>query len=127
MAEIEPTLKMPRDPALRARIAAIVTGFSPKAKEAFYAEAGIWTATANDGREVIGVLNHRYDLCVFECASPAPWFAVAFDTQTRELIVAQEFPNGQPVSCPVCGTACAAALRESVQDLVCYPTPQFRI
>lgn len=127
MTEAEPTLKMPRDPALRARIAAVVTGLSSKAKVAFYEEAGIWKATANNGREVIGVLNHRYDLCVFECASPAPWFAVAFDTQTRELVVAQDFPHGQAINCPVCAAACAAALGEPVQDRECYPTPEFRI
>ena len=125
--EAEPTLKMPRDPDLRVRIRTIVKGFSPEAKEAFYQQAGIWKATANNGRDVIGVLNHRYDLCVFECAPPAPWFAVAFDTQTRERIVAQDFPNGQAIGCPECASACAAALGESVQNRLCYTTPRFRI
>ena len=120
------TLKLPRDPALRARMVTVVQGLSSKAKQAFYQEAEIWAQTADEGREVLGVLNRRYDLCVLECARPAPWFAAAFDTQTRELVVAQEFPNGQAISCPVCATVGAAALAEPVQDRECYPKRRIR-
>jgi hypothetical protein len=116
----EATLKFPRDKTERERMRALIDGLSSKAFESFHYSAKVWTQTVDDGREVIGVLNQRYELCVLECSPPAPWFAVAFDTRTRELIVAQDFANGGPVSCEACAKACAAALGEAA-NFKCYP------
>src|SRR5580700_79875 len=93
------TLKLPRDRGERARIVEVTDRLSGRAKRAFYQKADEWAATVRNGREVIGVLNRRYDLCVLECDWPAPWFAAAFDTETDELVVCREFPRGQRPSC----------------------------
>jgi len=80
----------------------------------------MWIERADDGREVLGVLNHRYDLSVLECSSPAPWYAVAYDTELSELVLAKDMPNGQSVDCPTCARYCAAALGEAIDHLECY-------
>lgn len=108
----EIVLKLPR--AQRARMVEVIQALSPKAKQEFFQEADEWAETAEDGREVLGVLNRRYDLCVLKCDRPAPWFAAAFDTQTRELVLAQEFPNGRKIDRATCARYCAAALDEAI-------------
>jgi hypothetical protein len=79
-----------------------------------------WRASWRDGREVIGVLNDRYDLWVFECAAPAPWIAAGFDTKQGALVLGALLPRGRSVSVEECAAHVARALGESVTSLVSY-------
>ena len=116
----KPSLKLPRNRVERERMVKVIRGLSASAKCEFFQKADEWAATVSSGRKVIGVLNHRYDLCGFECDRPAPWFAAAFDTQTGELLVCREFPRGRQLECRACAAACAKALDESLKHLKCY-------
>jgi hypothetical protein len=111
--------KFARDPARRAQLIAVVTGLSPAGRVQFFAEVKLWEQTAENGRDVIGVLNRRYDCCIYRCGSAAPWFAVAFDTQEREFVIALDVPNGQMLDCHSCVRACAEALGEPVRESSC--------
>jgi hypothetical protein len=118
MAEIPP--RLPRDQRAREALIQVIAGLSAKGKFFTFQEAETWIATADDGREVYGVLNQRYDLGVLECSPPAPWYLVAYDTQLRELVLAKDIPNGTLIDCPKGAQLCAEALGEAVSHLVCY-------
>lgn len=115
MPQIE--LKLPRSPTQRARMVEVIKALSPRAKQELFQEADEWAETAEDGRVVLGVLNRRYDLCVLKCDRPAPWFAAAFDTQTRELILAHESRNGRRIDRATCARYCAEALNEAIETV----------
>jgi len=110
-------LKLPRAMEVRARMVKACEGLSKEAKTEAFQAADAWAETKDNGREVLGTLNHRYDLCVLQCDSPAPWFAAAFDTHTEELVLAQEIPNGQIIDRATCARYCAQALGEEVEAL----------
>jgi len=113
-------LKLPRGMSLRAAMVERIKALPGTAKRELFQEADEWAATVDNARDVIGVLNGRYDLCVLQCDPPAPWFAAAFDTTTRELILAREVPNGQAIDCLTCAQYCAEALGEWMTALECY-------
>ncbi|MGH8217085.1 MAG: hypothetical protein ACREUT_00730 [Steroidobacteraceae bacterium] len=79
----------------------------------------LWAAQVEDGREVVGTLNRRYDLCGLECGSPAPWLAAAYDTTRRELILAELLPE-RGFTCERIARACEIALGETRVQLDCY-------
>jgi hypothetical protein len=118
VAEIPP--RLPREPRARAALIQVIAALSAEGKYATFQEAETWIATADNGREVYGVLNLRYDLGVLECQPPAPWYLVAYDTQLQELVLAKDIPNGTRIECPVGAQYCAEASGETVDHLVCY-------
>lgn len=88
-----------------------------EAVEVFH-QCDLWAATVENGREVIGVLNHRYDLVVRDCGSGLS-LAAAYDTVRRELVLAKLLRNGN-ADCQRVAEFCAAALGERIDDLDCY-------
>ena len=118
MTEI--TTRLPRERHAREALIRVIRSLSATGKLATFEAAQMWIETADDGREVLGVLNHRYDLSVLECRSPAPWYAVTYDTELHELVLAKDIPNGHSIECPTSARYCAAALGETVDHLECY-------
>jgi hypothetical protein len=89
------------------------------ATEFFYAIEQ-WAATVDDGREPCGLLNGRYELCLIECGSPAPWVVAAYDTQREQLVLAQLLTDRRAINCTQQAQHCAQALGEAVDQLDCY-------
>jgi hypothetical protein len=109
---------LPRVPARREELAVEIRALPDRAAVELFHQCDIWAATVEDGRDVIGVLNHRYDLVAMECA-PGPWVAAAYDTGRGELILAA-LATERPFDCNRAAQACAVALGESIEHLDCY-------
>lgn len=112
--------RLPREPKARRELIALIGSLPTEEKLATFQAAQLWVDTADDGREVYGVLNHRYDLVVVETKPPAPWYLAAYDTRLEELVLAKAVPNGHFVPCPEAAQICAAALGEAVDHVRCY-------
>jgi hypothetical protein len=115
-------IQMTRVPALESEMRRAILAMSRTARMQIAHEVNKWRATYRYGREVIGVLNRRYDLWVFECARPAPWIAAGFDTQPgkRALVFAALLPRGKPVTCRECAEHVARAVTEPITQVKCY-------
>ena len=109
----------PRDAEMAKAFREALGALSPEAYAQVVHAWNTWVATCENGREVLGVLNRRYDLCVLECASPAPWLAAAFDTRDRELVMAQFVPREQALDCRSCALLAARALDVPTTQLIC--------
>jgi hypothetical protein len=118
--EDELPIRLPRVESLAAEMRKALTAMSDDSRVEIAHEFKKWRATHRNGREVIGVLNERYDLWVFECAPPAPWIAAGFDTEEGALVMGALLPQGKPVSCQECAEHVARALGQSVTSLTCY-------
>ena len=86
----------------------------------FYYALDQWAATVEDGREALGLLNQRYELCRIECGAPAPWILAVYDTQRETLVIGELLPEREAVDCPEHARRCALALGEPVNRLDCY-------
>jgi len=120
--ESELPVELPRVPELADEMRQRFVAMSDRARTEVTHALNKWRATYRNGRQVLGVLNDRYDLWVFECARPAPWIAAGFDTQAGQgaLVMAAFLPRGRPVSCRNCADLVARAVGESVVTLKCY-------
>lgn len=94
-----------------------VTALDDDATTEFFHACEVWARTVSDGRRPLGTLNARHEIFVIEAASPSPWILAAFDTTTRELVVAALLDDRTRPTRQVCGALCAAALGESVVSL----------
>jgi hypothetical protein len=120
--EGELPVDMTRVPALEAEMRRAILAMSERARTQIAHELNKWRATYQYGRDVIGVLNSRYDLVVFRCSRPAPWIAAGFDTQPgrRALVLAALLPRGKAVKCRECAQHVARAVAESITQVKCY-------
>ncbi|MBS0380673.1 MAG: hypothetical protein JSS29_19495 [Proteobacteria bacterium] len=113
-------IRLPRVPQLANEMRKALTGMPDRMRAEISFEFKKWQATQRDGREVLGVLNERYDLWVFECASPAPWIAAGFDTKEGALILGALLPRDVAVDAWNCAAHLARALGEEVTSLKIY-------
>ncbi len=109
---------LPRVLERREELADEIRALRDRAAVELFHQCDLWAATVEDGRDVLGVLNHRYDLVAMECA-PGPWVAAAYDTGQRELILAA-LSSERPFDCKSVAQACAGALGEAIGHLDCY-------
>jgi hypothetical protein len=120
-------VEYPRVPELRQQMEAQIRALSDTAAVEFFHAIDVWAATVNDGRETLGVLNRRYELCLLESESPAPWIAAAYDTQLKQLVLVAMLPERRVVKCPELAQLCARALGEEIQPPVqCYAVRRWR-
>jgi hypothetical protein len=110
----------PREPERAAELRKVLRELSTLEYAQVVHEWNTWVATVDDGREVLGVLNGRYDLCVLECGAPAPWLVAAFDTQRRELVLVKFVPRDELIVSNTCAHLAAQALDETIVTLVFY-------
>ena len=118
--EEELPIDLPRVPQLAALMRKTLTQTLPDdARREIAFELQKWRATRRNGRQVIGVLNGRYDLWVFGCASPAPWIAAGFDTKEGVLVLAELLPRN-PITVQDCAAYVARAVGETITSVVSH-------
>jgi len=93
---------------------------SDAAATEFFHALDQWGETVDNGRESYGLLNQCYELCLIECANPAPWVVAAYDTQREELVLAQLLADRRAMDCKQQAKVCAKALNETENQLECY-------
>ncbi|HVA20293.1 MAG TPA: hypothetical protein VMU55_08965 [Solirubrobacteraceae bacterium] len=111
---------LPRSSEQAGALRAAIRALGDAAAVEFFHALDLWAATVEDGREALGVLNRRYDLCRLECGAPAPWIVAAYDRQREELVLATLLPDRRALDCPTHAQHCARALGEAVESLECY-------